>query len=76
MRPVLSIALRLRLRRLVGLRNKAVVQYRNLGKASVVENSERLERRIKEQLAEIRRLDREIEDIQASARSRKSKPLP
>ncbi len=70
MRPLLTVALRLRLRRLVALRNKALVQYRRLGKAGVDQKNDRIERLIKNRLSEIKRLDDQIAEIQAKGERR------
>jgi len=57
------IALKLRLGRLEARRREAFSAYCKLGKASVFEKSDRLERLIAQQLAELKRLDAQIAEL-------------
>lgn len=65
---VRHIALRLRLRRHEARRREAFSEYCKLGKASIAEKSERLERLIAEQLGELRLLDAQIEELEGKSK--------
>ena len=69
------LSARLRLKRLVGRRNGAVVKYRKLLKARVTLQSDSIAREIAEQLAMIDQLNAEIERLQGKPSPGSGSPL-